>query len=146
MMEIPANSPDTFVEKELSKETIERGIKVLSNLGFNTESFAELVGKRVLDIGSGAAEAVQVFRKHGIDATPLDADDSFRGVIPGYIVADATKEIPFSDNTFEITMAYANPIFDTESIEAYSEALRVTKEGGQLRIGPFFLPVRKTRT
>lgn len=117
-----------------------RGVQVLSNLGFDTDRLGELSAKNILDIGADNAEAVQVFRAHGVGATPLDKrNPDNANNIDGYVVVDASKPLAFNDETFDITMSHANPVFDNdEHLEAFEEVLRITKKGGEFRIGPFF--------
>lgn len=137
-----------FIKKEETenskeKETFDRAKKVLSWLGIKEKEIEDLVGKRVLDIGALEGEVVKFLQNKGVDATALDIDGSFSSSVDNFIIGDA-HNLPFEDESFNSVFAHANPAFGMENSEsAFLEAFRVSKKGGEIRVGPFFSPKDK---
>lgn len=62
---------------------------------------------------------------------------------PNYLVAADMYQLPFADNTFDFT--YSRMCLDRAGTyedfnEAFDEAYRVTKKGGEIQVAPFDLP------
>ncbi len=123
----------------ISNKTIERAEEVLQLLGL---SWADLEGKRSLDLGAGSAELVIVAHKQGIKIVALDIKKP-NGVSAEieYVVANA-RELPFQDGEFDYVLSIGGPIGDMPEIrdmqvseKSFREAVRVLKTGGELRFG-----------
>ena len=123
----------------------ERARSVLNNLGIDAHHVHHLKGADVLDVGALEADVVRFLRSHGVNATPLDINDEAADSIEGYVVGDAFA-LPFEDASFDMVLAHANPAFMSDTPSAFREALRITRDNGEVRVGPFFSPSDKTET
>lgn len=138
-------------KKEVTKnsqeaEIFNRAKKVLAWLGINDKEIESWVGKRVLDVGALEGDVVNFLQSRGVDATALDIDDSFSSSVDNFVVGDA-YDLPFANESFDSVLAHANPAFDMDTkqdgVPAFLEAFRVSKKGGEIRVGPFFSPEDK---
>lgn len=123
----------------------ERARSVLNNLGIDANHVHRLKGADVLDVGALEADVVRFLRSHGVNATPLDINDEEADSVEGYVVGDAFA-LPFEDASFDMVLAHANPAFMSDTLSAFREALRITRDNGEVRAGPFFSPSDKTET
>lgn len=122
-----------------------KGVFDLARLGL---SFDDLRGKQVLDVGAGAANIAKAARTHDISVTSLDKNPAMwmqEGIdISGlpYIQGDA-EHLPFENETYDLLIShggpYANVAHKESLIQMLNEALRVLRDGGELRIAPGFL-------
>lgn len=100
-------------------------------------------GNRVLDIGTGGSNFVEMARAEGINAIGIDAGLGERfGVTPkkpNALVKAIAQELPFPANRFDAVISNYGPIWhgsDRSKRQAIIEALRVLKIGGKLKISP----------
>ena len=117
----------------------EKAKKTLETLGL---SLPDLVGKTVLDVGSAERYLERTAKEQGIEATIISYDirkDRLRaGETTGMkaVQGDANEHLPFRDGMFDLIINGAGPIRGLgleESIHRYLEAMRVLKDGGELR-------------
>lgn len=130
--------------------------EILGNLGLSER---ELVGKKILDIGSGGGEFVRWANAHGAEAIAIDRrlDDKIRRRMEfaetPFVMGTAFL-LPFPDDTFDYVVSHAampnitvekssskkRPEIigaETESrLQAVREALRVVKKNGEVRLAP----------
>lgn len=131
--------------------------EILGNLGLSER---ELVGKKILDIGSGGGEFVRWANKHGAEAIALDhrLDDKVKRRMEfaeAPFVMGTAFLLPFPDDTFDYVVSHASmPNITAEKtrvgsraeivaaatgprLQAVQEALRVVKKsGGEVRLAP----------
>lgn len=100
-------------------------------------------GNRVLDIGTGGSNFVEMARIEGINAIGIDArlGERFRFTPkkPNALVKAIAQELPFPANRFDAVISNYGPIWhgsDRSKRQAIIEALRVLKIGGRLKISP----------
>lgn len=89
-------------------------------------------GRRVLDIGCGAAQTTRWLRENGADAVGFDlSHEQLRlGGLPGVVCADA-EALPFGDATFDAACsAYGALPFVADSARVMREVARVLRPGG----------------
>lgn len=100
---------------------------------------------RVLDLGTGLSNFVDVARKNGINAIGIDADFSWKQirsephVSKTHVVRAIAQELPFPDCHFDAVVTLRGPLHygNTKShTGAIVEALRVLKLNGKLEIYP----------
>ncbi len=102
--------------------------------------FDEMVpaaGRQTLELGCGEGRVVRDLTKRGHRVVGLDASPTLLGHARGsdpsgrYVLADAAR-VPFTDETFDLVVAY-NSLMDIEDMEAaVREAARVLETGGRL--------------
>lgn len=116
-----------------------KGVFDLARLGLGID---DLRGKQVLDVGAGAANIAKAAQAHDISVTSLDNNPALwtqDGIdvsgVP-YVTGDA-EHLPFENETYDLLMShggpYANVTHKENLIQMLNEALRVLKEGGELR-------------
>lgn len=109
-------------------------------LGFSPE-FQELAGKKVLDVAAGRSDTAQVINTKGIGAQVHRVDPWYANSTPeysAYMRSDDAAVLSYKDGEFDevwnMNMLYSQtPAKRTAIIK---EMLRVTKEGGYVRIFP----------
>ncbi|MDP9431682.1 MAG: class I SAM-dependent methyltransferase [Actinomycetota bacterium] len=101
----------------------------------------EVAGRRVLEVGCGAAQCARWLRRRGADVVALDlsagmlaeacAIDRRTGVRLALVQGDATA-LPFADGTFDLACsAYGGVPFVADSAAVMSEVARVLRPGGR---------------
>lgn len=106
--------------------------------------FGPVVGKRVLDVGCGDEELSVRLAQPGAEVTGVDADlrmlaaarsrAAQAGQAIEFIEGDV-RQLPFSDQTFDIVVAVTVLCFVSDPERAISEITRVLKTDGRLIIG-----------
>lgn len=115
-----------------------------------------VLGKKILDVGSGPGGVSIAFALAGADVSGVDIEKELYdislihaeayGVKPNFVLYDGGA-LPFPDNTFDYAVS-VSVIEHTTDPELYlSEILRVTKSGGKLYLGfPNKLNFKETHT
>ncbi|MEQ1715456.1 MAG: methyltransferase domain-containing protein [Hyphomicrobium sp.] len=103
-----------------------------------------VAGKRVLDVGCGDGELSVRLAQPGAEVTGVDADlrvlaaarnrAAQAGLAIEFIEGDV-RQLPISDQTFDIVVAVTVLCFVSDPERAISEITRVLKTGGRLIIG-----------
>ncbi len=125
--------------EEQEKERAEKYFEVLDL------DWEYLKDKKIAEIGAGIGNFAAEAKKHGIDVIALEGYPDNREEQEKvsenvcYVVGNA-REIPFKDESLDLVIAHAAPpiIVSTkeEARVIIKEAMRVLKEGGELRFGP----------
>ena len=115
----------------------------------------DLVGKKILDIGSGRGFFAAEAQEYGADVIPAepyaplpiesiaDAD----APVPENQVAAWGEQLPFQENTFDLITSVFSAFYYSPHIDrVLTESIRVLKQGGELRIAPLFRTARPTET
>ena len=94
-------------------------------------------GRSVLDVGCGAGLSLQVARELGATVSALDASaallDIAKSRCPGAdIRIGEIEELPFRDQTFDVTTGFNSFQYAADSVHALAEARRVTKPNGRV--------------
>jgi SAM-dependent methyltransferase len=92
-------------------------------------------GSLVLDVGCGAGLALQMAQARGAKVSGLDAAAQLaeiaRGRCPGAdIHVGEIEELPFKDDSFDVTTGFNSFQYATDAVHALAEARRVTKPNG----------------
>jgi SAM-dependent methyltransferase len=92
-------------------------------------------GSVVLDVGCGAGLALQMALARGAKVSGLDAAIGLVEIAKsrcpgGDIRVGESEELPFGDNTFDVTTGFNSFQYATDPVHALSEAKRVTKPNG----------------
>lgn len=92
-------------------------------------------GSAVLDVGCGAGLALKMAQARGAKVSGLDAAAGLveiaRSRCPGAdIRLGECEELPFADNSFDVTTGFNSFQYATDPVHALSEAKRVTKPNG----------------
>jgi ubiquinone/menaquinone biosynthesis C-methylase UbiE len=105
--------------------------------------FARSRGQRVLEVGVGLGADYLEWLKAGAQATGIDLSSAsldqakrrceMAGYAPDLRVSDAER-LPFPDSTFDIVYSYGVMHHSPDTPQCLSEARRVLKPGGALRI------------
>lgn len=105
-------------------------------------------GQRILDVACGTGTVTRILADHGAEVTGLDFS---QGMITEAIArhgdhpnitfqqGDATQ-LPFDDNTFDVTTVSFGIRNVQEPKKALAEMLRVTKPGGKILVCEFSQP------
>lgn len=104
------------------------------------DKFIELVGKNILDVGSGPGRDAVLLREKGITVTCLDAsaemvkfcsEKGFESVLGDF------NQLPFSENMFDGVWAYTSLLHvkKSEITKAIQEIYRVLKPNGIFGLG-----------
>lgn len=115
------------------KTNFEQMSKYASNprtLGKVYVQVAEYKPSRVLDVGCGEGHLVESFLKAGVDAVGMDNSPFAGNLIKGhFVVADATKRFPFTDNSFDVCVSkdFFEHLEEKDIDFVYSEMKRVAK-------------------
>ncbi len=138
------------VDEALTRDALLKGIDDLEDMfrfrghmAVVEMPLAELAGKRILEVGSGAGGHSALFARHGAEVTSLDitfhrarsTDAKFRLMGEAAGACDAmqsdAESLPFKDDAFDIV--YSNGVLHhTGDIgRALDEAYRVLKPGGR---------------
>ncbi|MGE5298243.1 MAG: class I SAM-dependent methyltransferase, partial [Acidobacteriaceae bacterium] len=102
--------------------------------------FAELAGKKVLDVGSGSGRDALILKKKRLEVVCLDASKAMidlcwkrglQGVIGDF------SELPFEDASFDSAWAYTSLLHvpKAEVASPLKEIYRILKPGGMLGLG-----------
>lgn len=125
-------------------------------------SLEDLAGKKTLDIGAGGAEFARWANRNGADVISLDdemfASDKRRlSAIPAPFVLGDARALPFADDSFDLVVSHASmpnvigssmrekeeerleEIVDS-MVTALSEAVRVVRHDGEIRLAPVVGP------
>ena len=86
-------------------------------------------GTRLVDVGCGAGESVEVARDRGADAVGLDRDQT----APGAVRGDMTR-LPFRDESVEVVLAECVMCLASNREQALAEAHRILEPGGFLAV------------
>lgn len=94
-------------------------------------------GCGVLDVGCGAGLSLQVAREMGATVSALDASaallDIAKSRCPGADIRQGEiEELPFPDQTFDVTTGFNSFQYAADSVRALAEARRVTKPNGRV--------------
>jgi ubiquinone/menaquinone biosynthesis C-methylase UbiE len=110
---------------------------------FQFAQFTRWHNKKVLEIGVGAGTDFIQFAKAGTDIYGIDlTDEAIEHVnkrlevyrLKGNVqVADA-ESVPFKDNTFDLVYSFGVLHHTPDTEKAISEAVRVTKHGGKIKL------------
>jgi SAM-dependent methyltransferase len=92
-------------------------------------------GTAVLDVGCGAGLALQVAQQRGAKVSGLDAAADLVAIAKercpgGDIRSGEIEELPFGDNSFDVTSGFNSFQYATDPVHALAEAKRVTKPNG----------------
>lgn len=95
--------------------------------------------KAYLDVGCGAGLACQIAQSRGAKVSALDAAAKLveiaRERCPGAdIRVGEIEELPFSDDSFDVTTGFNSFQYATDPVHALAEARRVTKPNGRVVI------------
>jgi SAM-dependent methyltransferase len=96
-------------------------------------------GERLLDIGCGSGNHLDLFRKKGCDVTGLDASPSMLDLARQRLAQRAdlhqgrAEDLPFSDSEFDVVTLIATLEFTDDPALAIAEAIRVCR--GRVFIG-----------
>lgn len=112
---------------------------------------AGLRGKRVLELGAGAAQGSRWLARHGVMALATDISgamlaagrrlDTVAGVRPTYVQADA-RALPFADHSFDLVFtAYGAIPFVPDVARVHAAVARVLRPGGRW-VSSFSHPIR----
>lgn len=153
--------PDIALSRQaISTEARKTKSYIMTNRGTETlgyfypkEAFADIQGKKVLDIGCGGGKAVIELREEGVNAVGIDVGDPSnaldsdelspdRYLTPedrknGIFVKTPAHQTPFPDNSFDRALSSLAVFFEDYEQPPYQEqALRETKRilkpGGEL--------------
>ncbi len=132
------------LEKMDQQKNRKRAEYILRALGF--KNWKELVGKKILDIGSGDAELALTGKEMGVNIVCLDVnkEKQAQGVRNGldYIHASADN-IPIDDNSFDLILSHGSvPSFCSrkkDAIAVLNEVKRLLKTDGEFRFGTMCL-------
>ncbi|MFA5714293.1 MAG: class I SAM-dependent methyltransferase [Candidatus Paceibacterota bacterium] len=123
-------SENFYEENDENEKVFQRYVE---NLELTSEDF----DKKILDIGSGYGGFSKWAKDHNVSSeiysidlweTPKEKENSVNG---------SAEELPFKNDSFDLIVSNcAIPnVIDVEKIEkALSEAIRVTKPGGEIRL------------
>ena len=94
-------------------------------------------GTRHLDIGCGAGAALILSRERGAHVSGCDASENManfaRERLPGAkILVGDMEDLPFVDETFDVTTGINAFQFARDQRQAFAEAARVTRQGGSV--------------
>jgi SAM-dependent methyltransferase len=92
-------------------------------------------GSAVLDVGCGAGLALQVAQERGAKVSGLDAAAGLAAIAKercpgGDIRTGEIEELPFGDDSFDVTTGFNSFQYATDPAHALAEAKRVTKPNG----------------
>jgi SAM-dependent methyltransferase len=96
-------------------------------------------GSAVLDMGCGAGLALQVAQQRGAKVAGLDAAEKLIEVAKsrcpgGDIRVGDIEQLPFADDTFDVTSGFNSFQYATDPVQALMEAKRVTKPNGYVLV------------
>jgi SAM-dependent methyltransferase len=100
---------------------------------------APRAGERLLDIGCGGGDHLNLFRKKGCDVTGIDPSPSLLDLARQRLEHRAelrlgrAEDLPFSDNEFDIVTLITSLEFTDDPARAVAEAIRVCR--GRVFIG-----------
>jgi SAM-dependent methyltransferase len=111
----------------------EGSFRPLYETAFNTANVGK--GTSVLDVGCGAGLALQVAQKRGARVSGIDAAAGLTGIAKGRcpdgdIRVGEIEELPFADDSFDVTSGFNSFQYAANPAHALSEARRVTRPGG----------------
>jgi ubiquinone/menaquinone biosynthesis C-methylase UbiE len=86
-------------------------------------------GTRLVDVGCGAGESLEVARDRGADAVGLDRDQT----APGAVRGDMTR-LPFRDESVEVVLAECVMCLASNREQALAESHRIIEPGGFLAV------------
>jgi ubiquinone/menaquinone biosynthesis C-methylase UbiE len=104
------------------------------------DKFVELVGKKILDVGSGPGRDALILKEKGLEVICLDASEEMVKICSekglSAIVGDFNN-LPFPDNSFDGVWAYTSllHISKSEIYKPITEIKRVLKNGGLFGLG-----------
>ena len=113
-----------------------------------TTIIAPKSGMQILDIAAGTGSSARPLVDNGAQVTALDFSEGM--LAQGrkqhkdikFVQGDAL-ELPFGDNTFDVTTISFGLRNTSDTSLALKEALRVTKSGGKIVVAEFSHPVNK---
>jgi SAM-dependent methyltransferase len=96
-------------------------------------------GSAVLDVGCGAGLALEMAQARGAKVSGLDAAPGLVEIAKsrcqgGDIRVGESEELPFGDNSFDVTAGFNSFQYATDPVHALSEAKRVTKPNGYVAV------------
>ncbi|MGV4349453.1 demethylmenaquinone methyltransferase [Trueperella pyogenes] len=109
------------------------------------EAIAPRPGMKILDIAAGTGASSATYAKEGADVVASDISEGMmatgrkRHPHLNFVQADAT-DLPFADNTFDVTTVSYGLRNVNDPDKALREMLRVTKPGGKLVVAEFSRP------
>lgn len=120
--------PKTLYEADPDKAIEE----YLARLGLNAE---DLIGKKVLEVGSQFGRFLKLARKKGIDVVGIENDLKIGQISPENTILSDARSLPFKDESFDIALSrFAPPTtFDNREdvVKFIQEILRVLKPQGR---------------
>jgi SAM-dependent methyltransferase len=113
----------------------ESSFRQLYDAAFNAAKVG--ASSAVLDVGCGAGLALQIAHARGAKVSGLDATAGLveiaRSRCPGAdIRIGESEELPFGDDSFNVTTGFNSFQYATDPVRALSEAKRVTKPNGSV--------------
>ena len=90
-------------------------------------------GSRVLDLGAGAGEALELLRACGYTAEGLDLDPRGGGVLQGDLL-----RAPFPDGSFDAVLSQCAFFVSGDRPGALRESARLLRKGGLLLLSDLF--------
>ncbi len=112
------------------------------------EAIAPRPGLKVLDIAAGTGSSANCYAEYGADVIASDFSEGMikkgRARYPHmkFVQADA-MDLPFPDNTFDVTTVSYGLRNVKDPHKALREMLRVTKPGGRLVVAEFSRPTNR---
>jgi SAM-dependent methyltransferase len=102
-------------------------------------------GTSLLDVGCGAGLALEMAQTRGAKVSGLDAAVGLAGLAksrcPGAdIRVGELEELPFANDTFDVTTGFNSFQFATDPVHALTEAKRVTKPDGYVLVAVWGSP------
>jgi len=99
----------------------------------HTKRMAELAhldgGSKVLDMGAGAGETVEILRSVGLDAVGIDIAPRSESVVIGDFL-----NLPYENESFDAVISQCAFYVGGNIEKALNEAYRILKKGGKLLI------------
>jgi SAM-dependent methyltransferase len=145
-----ADGPDFAAVTKAQQQTWSKGdfAMVVSIIIYGAETLAEslqiLPGEQVLDVACGSGNATIAAARRawgnttGADFVPVLLERgreraAAEGLDVEFVEADA-QDLPFEDESFDVTMSIFGVMFAPDQEKAASELLRVTKPGGRIGV------------
>lgn len=103
-------------------------------------------GTTVLDIGCGSGEFARLAAARGARVSGLDAAEGMiaiaRRLLPGDFRVGAMEQLPWPDGAFDLVTGFNAFHMAADIRLALSEAIRVTRPGGQVVLSNWTVPTR----
>ena len=128
--------PLPFTDEEIFQQYME-------NLDLRPEDF----DKKILDVGSGSGQFAKWAKEHHVSDQIYSLEPSQEGEEKSKLVRGDAEVIPFQNESFDLVVSsaaipqiFSGPQYEggreDKIRESLSELVRVTRKGGEIRIGP----------